>query len=139
MNNRQRNVNNNSNWNNTNQYNKSTSNNIAIGDCENQTIHKLNPYTNNHNIQELAQNVKSNQSEFLNEVEMVDFVVENSNNEAEKPKENFKEYKLSIEEIDSIIKRGQTKITLNNLANKMMEDLRGKFNNNFNLIINNSR
>ena len=122
---RTRTSNNNSNWNNSNQNPKNSSNNIvSSGDI--QTIHKLNPPSNN-NYQQTAQNMKSNQTEFLNEIEMGDCLQENFNNEADNTKESFKEYKLSAEEIESIIKRGQTKITLNTLANKMMEDLRGKF------------
>ena len=126
-NNRTRISNNNPNWNNSNQNIKNSSNNIPIRE-DIQTIHKLNPQTSNHfNVQQPAQNLKLNQTDSLNEIEMGDYAQENFNNEAENPKESFKEFKLSAEEIDSIIKRGQTRNTLNTLANKMMEDLRGKF------------
>lgn len=127
--NRTRTSNNNSNWNITNQNIKNNSNNIQINE-EIQTIHKLNPHPNNqNNQQQQAQNLKSNQSEFLNEIEMADFVEENFKIEADNAKESFKDYKLSAEEIISIVKRGETKSSLNTLANKMMEDLRGKLLN----------
>jgi hypothetical protein len=127
-NNRTRTSNNNSNYNNTNQNMKNNTNNIPINQ-EIQTIHKLNPHPNNqnNNQQPAQQNLKLNQSDFLNEIEMVDFAEENFKNEADDAKESFKEYKLSAEEITSIVKRGETKSSLNTLANKMMEDLRGKF------------
>jgi len=119
MNNRTRN-NNNANWNNTNQNVRNNPISISNNESDNQTIHKLNPNSNFN--QHTAQNLKSNQSEFLNEIEMLDYDKVNFKDDSENQKEN----KLSTEEIDAIIKTGQTKVTLNTLANKMMEDLRGK-------------
>jgi hypothetical protein len=119
MNNRTRN-NNNANWNNTNQNVRNNPISISNNESDNQTIHKLNPNSNFN--QQPAQNLKSIQSEFLNEIEILDYDKLNFKDDSENQKEN----KLSTEEIDSIIKTGQTKVTLNTLANKMMEDLRGK-------------
>lgn len=125
MNNRK--VINNSNWNNMNQNVKNNLNKAGINDYDDHTIHKLNTYSFENHNQIQALNIKPNQSELINEIEMTDFIENNLNNDGCNKKEILRGFKLNNEELEAIIKKGQTKLTLNTLANKMMEDLRSIF------------
>ncbi len=80
---------------------------------------------NKHHNNPKAQKNQDNCNNSVKEIDMKD----NSNKEAnnENLVFNCKEFILTEKEIYSIIKKGQTKQSLNNLANKMIEDLRGKF------------
>lgn len=75
----------------------------------------------NSDDQNDTQNLQMNKKINLNEIEMTDFMKEKIPYNYEK---NL-EFNLSNEEITSIIRKGQTKVTLNNSANKMIEDIRG--------------
>jgi len=83
-----------------------------------------NNFNSNSDDYNDTQNLQINKQNKPNEVEMSDFIKEKGPNNYEK---NF-DFKLSDEEITKIIRKGQTKITLNNSANKMIEDIRGSSN-----------
>lgn len=115
-------INNNRNYNNTNvqtihkltnenkinpNQNNITNNNVK---CQ-ATLKKINPNKNN----DFNNNIN------VSEIEMEDCTKEKSNVKA-----HTEEIYLSDEEINIIVKNGETKSVLNKIANKMMDDLRSK-------------